>query len=109
MTATLPATSVSYETAMFTAKNAPANIRQIGQTAKEFESMFVSEMLSHMFAGLETDPVFGGGHGEDMFRSMLVTEYGKEIAKGPGLGISDQIQKMMIEMQQHNPNKRGVP
>lgn len=102
MTTALPSAPASYETAMFTARNAPVNARQTEQTAKEFEAMFVSEMLSHMFSGLETDPVFGGGQGEDMFRSLLVTEYGKEIAKGPGLGISDQIQKMMIEMQQQH-------
>ena len=49
----------------------------------------------------ETDPTFGGGQGEKMFKSMLVNEYGKMIAhSGNGFGLSDQIQKAMIEMQQ---------
>lgn len=79
---------------------AAVNPQAIEATAKEFEGMFISEMLSHMFEGIETDPAFGGGHGEDMFKSLLVSEYGKMVAKGPGLGISDQIKQMMIQMQQ---------
>jgi Rod binding domain-containing protein len=73
---------------------------KVKATAKEFEAVFVSEMLSHMFEGIEVDKEFGGGAGETMFRSMMVQEYGKQMTKGGGLGISDQIQKMMIQMQQ---------
>lgn len=80
----------------------PASMAAIDKTAKEFEGMFVSEMLSHMFEGLDTDPMFGGGHGEEMFRSMLVSEYGKMIADAGGLGVSDSIRKTMIEIQENN-------
>ena len=48
-------------------------------------------------AGGETH---GGGQGEDMFRGMLIQEYGKKMASGPGIGIADQLQKVMIQMQQ---------
>jgi len=57
-------------------------------------------MMSHMFEGLETDTLFGGGQGEDMFRSILVQEYGRQMSRGAGIGISDQLQKMMLRMQQ---------
>lgn len=77
-----------------------AEAGKVKATAKEFEAVFVSEMLSHMFEGIEVDKEFGGGAGETMFRSMMVQEYGKQMTKGGGLGISDQIQKMMIQMQQ---------
>jgi peptidoglycan hydrolase FlgJ len=76
---------------------APPAIRK---AAQEFEAMFVSEMLGHMFEGVGTDPMFGGGKGEEIFRSLLVNEYGRKVAEGPGIGISGQIQRMMIEMQQ---------
>jgi Rod binding domain-containing protein len=78
--------------------------RQLDQTkaaAKQFEGIFISQMMSHMFEGTEADPMFGGGQGEDMFHSLLVQEYGKQMAQGQGIGISSQLQKMMIEMQQH--------
>lgn len=75
---------------------------QIKTAAKDFEAVFISQMMSHMFEGITTDPMFGGGPGEDMFRGMLVQEYGKQIANGPGLGVgvSDQIMKTMIQLQQ---------
>ncbi len=68
--------------------------------AKDFEAVFLSEMFSHMFEGLNVDPMFGGGQGEKMFRGMLVQQYGKMMAQGHGIGISDQLQKMMIQMQE---------
>lgn len=97
------AAPAAYDTAMMGLRSkeiSAPNMKQLDETAKQFEAMFVSEMMSHMFEGLETDPMFGGGHGEEMFRSMLVQEYGKLAAQGPGLGISGQIKAMMIEMQQ---------
>lgn len=81
-------------------KSGPKNLEQIKATAKEFEAVFISEMFSHMFAGLPVDPKFGGGRGEEMFRSLLVNEYGKKMAQGPGIGIADQLQKTMIQMQE---------
>ncbi|MDD9901799.1 MAG: rod-binding protein [Alphaproteobacteria bacterium] len=80
-------------------QNNVQNRAQIEKAAKDFEAMFLSEMVSHMFSGLETDPMFGGGKGEEIFRSMMVQEYGKMIADGPGIGVSDQIMKAMIDMQ----------
>lgn len=102
-----PTASTSYDTAMLALKNqSTANQQTTGtknsdmkKAAQDFEAMFVSQMMNTMFEGVEVDPVFGGGHGEEMFRSMLVNEYSQQIAHGPGLGISDQIQKAMIEMQ----------
>jgi len=99
----LPATLPGYDTAMMAARGAP-EAKAPGKTAesaKEFEAMFLSEMLNHMFSGLEVDPMFGGGHGEEMFRSMMVQEYGRIMAGGRnGIGIADEVQKMMLQMQQ---------
>jgi hypothetical protein len=53
-----------------------------------------------MFDSVEVDPLFGGGHGEQMFRSMLVNEYGKGIVKAGGLGISEQLQRDMLRLQE---------
>ena len=78
----------------------PQQLAQTKTAAKDFEGVFLSEMMSHMFEGTQTDPEFGGGQGEDMFKGLLVQEYGKEMAKGNGIGIADQLQKMMINMQQ---------
>jgi Rod binding domain-containing protein len=80
----------------------PDNIKQ---AAQQFEAVFLGEMFSHMFDGVKVDPMFGGGQGEKMFRSMLVQEYGKEMAKGQGIGISSQLQSMMLKMQEARQTK----
>ena len=42
--------------------------------------MFLSQMFQYMFEGLDSDPVFGGGNAENMYRSLMVDEYGKQVA-----------------------------
>jgi flagellar protein FlgJ len=78
--------------------NTPENIEK---SAKDFEAMFMSEMLGHMFNGMETDPTFGGGHGEDMFRSFMVQEYGKMMShNGTGIGIAKQVKEALLKLQE---------
>ena len=72
---------------------------QIERVAREFESMFLAEMLAPMFEGLDTDGLGGGGAGERMFRPMLVQEYSKAISQAGGIGLSDVIAREMIRMQ----------
>lgn len=69
-------------------------------TAQDFEAQFMSSMAQSMFEGIETDETFGGGPGEDTFRSMLVSEYGKEISKAGGIGIADQIYGEILKLQE---------
>ncbi len=73
---------------------------EVRRVAEEFEAVFISQMLAPMFEGLETDPLFGGGPGEDMYRSMLVEEYGKAIARSGGIGISDAVQREILRLQE---------
>ncbi|AUG51998.1 rod-binding protein [Thalassospira marina] len=69
------------------------------EAGKKFESMFLSQMLSHMFAGIETDPNFGGGHGETMFRSMLVDQYAQKMTSAGGVGIADAVTREILKTQ----------
>lgn len=73
---------------------------KVRDTAEKFEAFFIGQMMEHMTAGLETDAMFGGGHGEEMWKSMLNQEYGKVIAKSGRLGIADQVMKGMLKMQE---------
>jgi flagellar protein FlgJ len=78
----------------------PKNIEEIDAAAKEFESVFISQMLNHMFAGIETDDVFGGGQSEKIYRSMQIQEYGKIITESGGIGVTDAIRAEMIKLQE---------
>ncbi len=75
-------------------------LEEIDAAAKDFESMFVTEMLQPMFETVGTDAFFGGGEGEDTWKGMMIEQYSKEIGKAGGLGLSDAIKASMIQMQE---------
>ncbi len=79
---------------------ATANKDQVRKAAQDFETVFVSQMLGHMFEGIKTDGMFGGGQGEDMFKSMMVDEYSKQVVKRGGFGIADSVYKTMLAEQE---------
>lgn len=76
------------------------NLRQMRETAKEFEAVFISQMLQPMFQNISAEAPFGGGQGEGVWRSMQVQEYGKAITEAGGIGIADQVLREMIKMQE---------
>ena len=59
-------------------------------------------------AGIESDPVFGGEQGEEMWRSMLNQEYGKEVAKSGRLGIADHVMTAMLKAQEERTVAQDV-
>lgn len=78
----------------------PVKREQIRKAANEFESNFVSQMLGHMFDGIEVDDNFGGGRGEEMFRPMLIEQFGKQITQRGGLGIANQVYHELLRAQE---------
>jgi len=78
-------------------KGATEDVRK---AAQQFAGMFMSQMFQHMFEGVGTNKMFGGGAGEDMFRSVLTDEYGKAAAKSNSLGLTDQIMHALISQQE---------
>lgn len=74
------------------------SMEEIRQVSREFESVFLSQMLKPMFKGLDTAPPFGGGHAEEVFRGLMIDEIGKEFSRSGGIGVSQIIEKELIEM-----------
>jgi len=72
---------------------------KIHATAQDFEASFLSIMMQQMFAGLKTDGPFGGGPGEEMFRSVMTDAMAKQMAKGGGIGIAPSVEREMLKMQ----------
>jgi len=72
----------------------------IKKTADDLEQVFLSQMLGHMFSGIKSDAMFGGGHGEEMFQSMMTDEYSKQVVKRGGLGLSQHIMDTLIAEQE---------
>ncbi len=73
---------------------------QAAEAAQDFAANFLSQMMEPMFAGLDTDGPFGGGHAEEVWRSFLLQEYGKVIAKSGGLGIADTVKQEILRAQE---------
>lgn len=70
------------------------------ETAEQFESFFLAQVMQSMFHGLKTDGPFGGGHGEQVFRSILIDEFGKTMSTGGGIGIADAVYRELIKLQE---------
>lgn len=88
-------------------KSAPqinANMTKAEQSAEDFEAFFLTRMMETMFEGVSTDGMFGGGHAEKIYRSMLLDEYGKEMAKVGAIGVKDWVMNSILQMQEMASN-----
>ena len=72
----------------------------VREAAEQFEAVFLSQMLAPMFETVETDPLFGGGPGERMYKSLMVEEYGKAISRAGGVGIADHVEREILRLQE---------
>jgi flagellar protein FlgJ len=70
------------------------------KAAEDVEAFFLTMMIESMYAGIKTDGMFGGGQGENVFRSLLFQEYGKATARTGSYGIADAIQREMLALQE---------
>jgi Rod binding domain-containing protein len=67
-----------------------AKLDALRKVAIDFEAVFLAQMLDH--AGLGRTPeAFGGGVGEDAFRSHLVAEQAKTMAHQGGIGLAESL------------------
>jgi Rod binding domain-containing protein len=73
------------------------------KTAKDFESMFLENMLSQAFPQEAGEgPLGENGTGGQVYRGMMVNELAKQVSKSGGIGISDTVYRQMIEMQERS-------
>jgi peptidoglycan hydrolase FlgJ len=82
------------------APGATDNAAAARKAAKQYEGVFISEFLGQMFEGIPTDGPFGGGPGEQIFRSLLIDQYGKQIEAQGGFGLSSAITRQLLQEQE---------
>ena len=92
--------SASRRIAHFAKQGGADKDAKIREAANEFEAVFISQMLSHMFEGVGDDNEFDGGHAEEIYESMLVDEYGKIMVKAGGIGVADHVVKQLVGQQE---------
>ncbi len=80
----------------------PAEVQlrtKINAAAKEFESQFLSVMMGQMMQGVGEKGLFGGGEGEQAFKSFMADAFGKAIVDRGGVGLAKEISKSMLRRQ----------
>lgn len=96
-TPTIPQANVSAaQSQLASAKNRKA----VHEAAVKFEAMFMNEMMSYMGQDLKSDGPFGGGHGEEMFRSLMTEQYGRQVAQSGQTGVGAALEKQMLLLQE---------
>ena len=65
------------------------------KVAKEFETMFVGLMLKSMRETVGKDKLTNGGHGEEVYRSMLDQEYAKSLTEHGGVGLTAMLERQL--------------
>jgi Rod binding domain-containing protein len=88
---------------------ATGNAGTAAKSAKEFEGVFISQFLGSMFSGIPTDSEFGGGQGEEMFRSMMTDQYAKQMEARGGFGLANAVQRQLLKHQEMPAPNDGAP
>lgn len=77
-----------------------SNAAALTQSAQKFEAMAIAQMLQPMFNTIhQPGGPFGGGAGEEAWRSLMVEELAKKLAANGGLGLAKPIRDAMQRMQ----------
>ena len=74
----------------------PENVAQIKKLSEDFEAIFVEIVLKSMRETVDKSQLTDGGNGEQIFQSMLDSEYAKVLASQRSSGIADSIEKHLL-------------
>ncbi len=69
---------------------------RLKQACEDFESIFVDFMLQQMRRTVPENALFGGGHAEQIYTSMMDSELAKSISHQRGLGLADQMYRQLM-------------
>lgn len=73
---------------------------QVEAAAKDFEALFIGQMLEHMFGDSLGDEAFGDKETSEVYKSLMVQEYGKTIADAGGIGIASYVKTELLKLQE---------
>lgn len=74
--------------------------QQAKKVSQDFEALFVGMMMKSMRETVGKEKLTDGGHGEEVYRSMLDQEYAAaSVKRGGGLGLAKIIEKDIIRQE----------
>ncbi len=80
--------------------DAGSNDAHIDAVSKDFEAVFLTQMLGAMFEGDDMTAFFGGGSTGEIYKGYLLDQYGKSIAQNGGIGIASAVKQELLKMQE---------
>jgi len=78
------------------------------KVAKEFETLFVGMMLKSMRETVGKDKLTNGGHGEEIYRSLLDQEYAKSLTEHGGVGLTAMLERQLAKPASEAALKQGI-
>jgi Rod binding domain-containing protein len=73
------------------------DIAKVKKLATDFEAMFMEQMLKGMRSSVQKSGLIDGGNAEEIYTSMLDSEYAKSMASQRGTGLSDMVERQLLE------------
>jgi flagellar protein FlgJ len=73
------------------------DIKKVKELAKDFESIFLEQMLRTMRSSIQKSGLVDGGNAEEIYRSMLDSEYAKLMAGEGGAGLAQMIERQLLQ------------
>ena len=77
----------------------PQGLARADAAAKEFEAVFIAQMLAPLFASVETPSIAGGGKSEAFFKGLLQESYAKAVAERGGFGLAAHVKAALLDIQ----------
>lgn len=81
-------------------KKKPMTDAQMMEVAKDFEAVFLAQMFSPMFGDSTGNSLFGNEESKDVYKSLLMNEYGKTMSNLGGIGIASHVKGEMLRLQE---------
>lgn len=71
----------------------PQELKKLKEACKDFESLFIKQMLNTMRKTVHKSGLIDGGMAEEYFEDMLYDKYADRMSETAGLGIGDLLYK----------------
>jgi Rod binding domain-containing protein len=68
--------------------------------AHDFESLFISQMVEQMLGESIGSDAFGSEDSDEVYKGLMVQEYGKMITQSGGIGIADYVKRELLKQQE---------
>jgi len=73
------------------------DVTKVKQLASDFESIFMEQIFRSMRSSVQKSGLIDGGNAEEIYTSMLDSEYAKEMSKQGNAGLAQMIERQLLQ------------